>query len=69
MVPKASAVVPGMRDAESVEIRKDHTTLVKFRNSSDDDFQTVIGHLSLMCENAEEKVAQSWKHREEIKGV
>jgi hypothetical protein len=69
MVPKASAVVPGMRDAESVEIRKDHTTLVKFRNSSDDDFQTVIGHLSLICERAGEKVAQNWEHWEEIKGV
>ena len=69
MVSKASAVVPGMRDAESVEIRKDHTTLVKFRSSSDDDFQTVIGHLSLMHEQEVEKVAQNWEHWEEIKGV
>jgi hypothetical protein len=69
MVPKTSAVVVGMRDAEAVEIRKDHTTLVKFGNSSDDDFQTVVGHLSLMCEKAAEKVAQNWEHWEEIKGV
>jgi hypothetical protein len=69
MVSKVSAVVPGMRDAESVEIRKDHTSLVKFRSSSDDDFQTVIGHLSLMHEQAVEKVAQHWEHWEEIKGV
>ena len=62
MVPKASAVVPGMRDAEAVEISKDHTTLVKFRNSSDDDYQTVIGHLGLMCEAAEEKIAKNWQH-------
>lgn len=69
MVSKASAVVPGMRDAESVEIRKDHTSLVKFRSSSDDDFQTVIGHLSLICERAAEKVAQNWEYWEAIKGV
>jgi hypothetical protein len=58
-----------MRDAESVEIRKDHTGLVKFRSSSDDDFQTVIGHLSIMCDSAVEKVAQAWDYQEEIKGV
>jgi hypothetical protein len=69
IVPKASAVVPGMRDAESVEIRKDHTSLTKFRDSSDNDFQTVVGHLSLMCDSAGEKVAQSWEHWEEVKGV
>ncbi|KAH8722879.1 hypothetical protein GQ44DRAFT_774658 [Phaeosphaeriaceae sp. PMI808] len=44
-----------MQDTESVEIRKNHTTMVTFRNSSDDDFQTVIGHLSLMCAKTEEK--------------
>jgi hypothetical protein len=69
MVSKASAVVPGMRDAESIEIRKDHTSMVRFRNSSDDDFQTVIGHLSLMQERAGDKVARNWEHWEEIKGV
>jgi len=69
VVSKASAVVPGMRDAESVEIRKDHTNLVKFQNSSDGDFQTIVGHLSLMCESAQEKVVQNWEHWEEIKGV
>lgn len=69
MVSKTSAVVPGMRDTESVEIRKDHTNLVKFRHGSDDDFQTVAGHLSLMCESAQEKVAQNWERWEEIKGV
>lgn len=59
VVSKASAVVPGMRDAESVEIMKDHTNLVKFQNSSDGDFQTIVGHLSLMCESAQEKVVQN----------
>jgi hypothetical protein len=58
-----------MRDAESVEIRKNHTNLVKFRDSSDDDFQTVAGHLSLICVRAEEKVSKSWERWEEIKGV
>jgi hypothetical protein len=58
-----------MRDAESVEIRKDHTKLVKFRSTSDDDFRTVVGHLSLMCGGAQDKVARNWQHWEEVKGV
>ncbi|KAF2495908.1 hypothetical protein BU16DRAFT_459726, partial [Lophium mytilinum] len=69
MVPKVSAVVPGMRDAESVEIRKNHITLVKFGNRADDDFQTVAGHISIMCESAQEKVAQNWEDWEGIKRV
>lgn len=58
-----------MQNAEAVEIRKDHTTLVKFRNDSDDDFQTVVGHLRLICDKAGEKVAQNWEYWEKIKGV
>lgn len=58
-----------MRDVEAVEIRKDHPSMVRFRNSSDDDFQTVVGHLSLMCEKAQERVAQNWEHWEEVKSV
>jgi hypothetical protein len=69
IVSKSLAVIPGMLDAEPVEIRKDHTNLVKFQNDSDDDFQTIVGHLSIMCENAQEKVARNWERWEEIEGV
>lgn len=65
--PETSAVVP-VPNAESVEIRKNHANMVKFRHSSDDDFKTVVGHFGLMCERTEEKVAQSWERWEE-KGV
>ncbi|OAL46213.1 hypothetical protein IQ07DRAFT_603591 [Pyrenochaeta sp. DS3sAY3a] len=69
IVPKSSAVVPGVRDAEPVEIRKDHRNLVRFRSSLDDDFQTVVGHLSLMQDKAGERVTQNWKHWEEVKAL
>jgi hypothetical protein len=69
IVPKSSAVVSGMLDAESVEIRKDHKNLVKFRDDSDDDFRTVVGHLSLMCDGSEKEVARNWERWEEIKGI
>ena len=60
--PEPSAVVP-VPNAESVEIRKNHANMVKFRHSSDDDFKTVVGHLGLMCERTEEKVGSVGKKR------
>ena len=58
-----------MSDAESIEIRKDHTNLVKFRDDLDDDFQTIVGHLSLMSERAKEMVTHNWERWDGIKGV
>jgi hypothetical protein len=55
-------------DAEAIEIRKDHINMVKFQNESDNDFQTVVGHIALMIEKAQEKVASNWAHWDEIKG-
>ena len=56
-------------DAEAIEIRKSHINMVKFQSESDDDFQTVVGHIDLMSEKAQEKVASNWAHWDEIKGV
>lgn len=61
--------MPGAVDAEAIEIRKSHITMVKFQSESDDDFQTVVGHIDLMSEKAQEKVASNWAHWDEIKGV
>lgn len=69
IVPKASAVVPGVLDAEAIEIRKSHVAMVKFQKASEDDFQTVVGHIDLMCEKAEEKITGNWAHWDEIKGL
>lgn len=62
-------MVPGAVDAEALEIRKNHISMVKFENESDDDFQTVAGHIGLMIEKAQEKVDSNWAHWDEIKGV
>jgi hypothetical protein len=69
IVSKSSAVVPGAINAESIEIRKDHTHLVKFRNELDNDFQNVINHLKLMGNTAHERVTRNWRLWDETKGV
>ncbi|KAI9761617.1 MAG: hypothetical protein M1840_001757 [Geoglossum simile] len=68
IVPKSSAVVPGMINAEAVEIKKSHIAMVKFQNALEDDFQTVVGHMHLMCEKVEEKIIENWARWDEIKG-
>lgn len=62
-------MVPGAVDAEAIEIRKNHVTMVMFQNESDDDFQAVAGHIGLMTEKAKDKVVSNWAHWNEIKGV
>lgn len=62
-------MVPGVVDAEAIEIRKAHITMVQFGKRSDDFFQTVVGHLDLMSEKASEKVAGNWTHWDEIRGA
>lgn len=69
IVPKSSAVVPGTLDAEAIEIRKSHIAMVKFQKCSEDDFQTVVGHLGLMTEKAREKITSNWLHWDEIKSA
>ena len=43
--------------------------MVKFQKRSEDDFQTVIGHLELMIEKAQEKITSNWSHWDEIKSA
>ena len=61
--------MPGVTDAEAIEIRKNHVSMVKFPDESDNDFQIVAAHIDLMIEKAQDKVDSNWSHWEEIKGV
>jgi len=48
IVPKYSAVVPGMVNAEVVVLYKDHSGMVKFKSPTDCDFGTVSTTIKLM---------------------
>ena len=61
--------MPGVVEAEAIEIRKSHVSMVKFQSELDDDFQTVAGHIGLMIEKAQDKVVGNWAHWDEAKGV
>jgi hypothetical protein len=52
LVPKASAVVPGVINAEQVLLYKDHINMTKFSTECDSDFQTLCRHLRKMADQA-----------------
>lgn len=61
VVPRASAVVPGMVDAEPIVIHADHINMVKFALKEDNGYRTVSGHLRIMAQNAGEVISARWQ--------
>ena len=61
MVPRASAVVPGVADAEPIVIHADHINMVKFSSKQDSGYKTVCGHLRLMVRDAGEVIDKRWQ--------
>lgn len=66
MVPKASAVVPGIADAEQIMIHADHKTMVKFESTEDNGYEIVSGHLWDMAESAGEAIALRWAKEDRV---
>lgn len=64
MVPKSSAVVPGVLDAESIAIMANHLEMTKYRSEIDIGYKTVSGHLQLMIQEANKKVQLNWDKEE-----
>lgn len=67
MVPHASAIVPGIADAEPVAILADHLGMVKFSSREDGGYEKVSGHLKLLAEDAPEIIDARWTEQDKIK--
>ncbi len=67
MVPKASAVVPGVADAEQIAIPADHLNMVKFASREDGGYEKVSGHLWLLAEEAPGAISLRWAEQDIIK--
>ncbi len=67
VVPKASAVVPGVADAEPVSIPADHLNMVKFASCEDGGYKKVSGHLWLLAKEAPDAISLRWAEQERIK--
>ena len=64
MVPKSSAVVPGVLDAESIAIMANHLEMTKYRSKIDMGYKKVSGHLQLIIREANTKVQLNWGKEE-----
>lgn len=58
--PKASAVIPGLADAEAIAIHRDHSNMVKFTSADDDGYKKLSGHILLMVGRASIEIRTRW---------
>lgn len=67
MVPNASAIIPGIADAEAVAIMADHLDMVKFSSREDGGYEKVSGHLKLLAEDAPGVVDARWVEQDRMR--
>lgn len=60
VVPHASAIIPGVADAEPVAILADHLNMVKFTSREDGGYEKVSGHLMLLAQDAPGAIEARW---------
>ncbi|KAG9656867.1 hypothetical protein KCU64_g5581, partial [Aureobasidium melanogenum] len=61
VVPKASAVVPGNADAESIVIHANHTAMVRYPSKQDVGYVTVSEHVRIIARDATGNIQQRWE--------
>ena len=67
VVPIASAVVPGVADAEPVAIAENHINMVKFLSTSDGGYEKILEYLILMVKIVQDKINARWELEEQRK--
>lgn len=67
MVPYASAIIPGIPDAESIAIPADHLQMVKYASREDSGYKKVSGHLRLLAEGAPGTINARWVKQDSLR--
>lgn len=67
MVPKSSAVIPGMQDAEAVAIPADHLNMVKFTSRENNGYKKISGHLRLLAQEAPGAIDVLWAEQDKMR--
>jgi hypothetical protein len=68
VVPYASAVVQGGRNAPAVGINQDHIQMVKFPSRTTRGYRDVSLHVKRMVGNAAGRVEANWAEWDALKG-
>ena len=61
MVPRASAVVPGQANAESIVIHANHTDMVRYTSKNDGGYSTISDKLQIMAREAPGAIRHRWE--------
>lgn len=61
VVPRASAVIPGLQNAEQIALNRDHISMVKFETETDDAYMKVVRHVTKMVKDAPRAVDAAWR--------
>ncbi|KAI9868915.1 MAG: hypothetical protein M1813_002737 [Trichoglossum hirsutum] len=69
IVPKYSAVVPEMPNAEEIPIEADHRHMVKYKSLDDENFCRVASRLVTMTKSARTKTARKWESWQRVKSA
>jgi alpha-beta hydrolase superfamily lysophospholipase len=66
VVPRASAVVPGHANAESIVIPKDHINMAKFISKEDSGYEKISEYLQIMVADASDQIQLRWEEEARI---
>ena len=66
-MPYASAIIPGVADAEPLAILADHVNMIKFTSRENGGYEKISGHLKLLAEKAAGAINARWAEQDEIK--
>ncbi|KAL2126120.1 hypothetical protein VTI74DRAFT_1646 [Chaetomium olivicolor] len=66
VVPRASAVVPGLEDAEPIVIHADHTNMVRSTSRGDSGYNTISEHFQIMARAAPEEIRRRWESEKRV---
>ncbi|MCJ1430387.1 hypothetical protein MMC29_008305 [Sticta canariensis] len=69
VVPQASAIIPGIANAEPVAIPADHLNMVKFASREDAGYEKMSGYLQLLAEEAPSVIDTRWTEQDRIREV
>ncbi|MCJ1429258.1 hypothetical protein MMC29_007171 [Sticta canariensis] len=67
VVPYASAIIPGVPNAEPIAIPADHLNMVKFTSRKDGGYEKVSGHLKLLALEAPGAIEARWAKQNRMK--
>lgn len=65
-MPQASAIIPGIADAEQIAIPANHLDIVKFASRENVGYEKVSGHLQMLVERATDAICARWEEQGRI---